>query len=135
MDSSGIPLIKLEISFVELPVRHQNFNLAIDYPVPVEAPLNNLIRKGVEHTIPLRFVIPPVALIQSSCLAKLTDTISGTLTILKLPFVDISVGINQLSLAILKTFGHLALIHGILNSRKLISDFLHKVVPVSRDTR
>lgn len=104
MNSCATSLWIFEITFVEFAITKQNFNLTIHNLVPFESRLYNFIWQSEQQTIALGSIVTPLALVESTSRPKFTHACAWAFPILVLAFVDIAIGVNHLTIAILRTF-------------------------------
>jgi hypothetical protein len=102
--AGAAPHVVLEVTFVKLTITKQNFNLAVYNLVAIETRLDYFVRQSKQDAIACRFVISPFAAEQSPVASKLANAGAASLSIFEVPFVLVSIGVDQLARPVFNPF-------------------------------
>jgi len=132
VDACSVPQPILEVSFVELPVLHQNLDLAVHNPIAVKSRLNDFVRQSEQDAVALRLIISPLATVDGARQPKLTNASAIAQPILKVAFVYVSIGVDKLSVPVADPLANSTLINRVFDSFQFISSLADKGVPMAR---
>lgn len=115
LDACGVAQIVLEVTFVELAIRHEDFDLAVCHFEAVEPGLDYFTGKGEQDSVALRLIIAPLTPVQSASPSEFAKTSATSLSILEDTSVHVPIRVDQLTHPIADTLHNCAFINDILD--------------------
>ena len=120
--------IVLELSFVVLPVRKQDLDLAVCNPPALKAALNNFIWVTEQDAYALRFAITPLSL-ENCAVGELADAYAVSLIILEVALVFLAIRVNDLTHTVFEPLAHSSIVYLTGDLFHILDCFVQKCIP------
>jgi hypothetical protein len=124
-------MVTLKVALIEFTVAEQDLHLSVNDLEILKSRLNNFVGLSQQNTVALRLTVTPLTFVKSSCDTENTHTCARAFTVLELTFVNVSIRVDQLTLAILGALLDLTFIHLVGYSRQLICDLVLNGMPMT----